>query len=90
MTTYILETKNQIFEALNNPKYKWRTIRGIADETGLPFETIYNYIYKYRKEIVESEVPTSDGQPLFTTPENWYKQATWLEKLRAIIVNKTG
>jgi len=84
------ELKQKVFEALDNPKYKWRTIGGISRETGIAFETVYYTVYKYRDEVVGSAVSSDTNEPLFTTRENWFRHATWLDKIRAGFRNSLG
>jgi len=59
--------KSLVMKALENPEYSWRTARGIAEETGLDAQTVQDIIQALGKEIVQSKVPSEDGEELFTT-----------------------
>jgi len=69
------ERGREVVRALENPKYDWRTIDGIAEETGIdPFQV--SQILRFLPnvvDIVQSSVPDKFGRPLFTT-RNHYKK----------------
>ena len=59
--------KALVMQALEkNPKYIWRTIAGVAEETGLEVRTIKDIIAAAENEIIRSKVPAADGQDLYT------------------------
>lgn len=65
----ISEIEEKVFNALENPKYKWRTLKGIAKETGLDFGQVYEAIHsliKQDKAIFMSKV-TAEGDVLYTS-----------------------
>lgn len=84
------EIGEKVFKALDNPEFKWRTIKGITDETGLDFEVVYDCVCQNRDQIVESVVPDVRNRPLYTTRANWLRQATWWDHIRAILRNRIG
>src|SRR3954462_10990163 len=59
--------KSLVMKALENPEYSWRTARDIAEETGLDAQTVQDIIQALGKEIVQSKVPSEDGEERFTT-----------------------
>ena len=61
--------------AMENPKYTWRTLKGIAAEKGIPEAKVMELIQINRDVIVQSEVPSADGEDLFTTREHYINQA---------------
>jgi predicted transcriptional regulator len=60
---YIIQVKR----ALENPASTWRTVSGIAEETGLDAQTIRDIIAAIEAEIIRSKVPAPDGEDLYTT-----------------------
>jgi len=55
----------KVFMALDGPKHTWRTVGGIARQTGLPEEQVWQILTKYNKELTRlSEVPSVSGNPL--------------------------
>jgi N-glycosylase/DNA lyase len=55
----------KVFMALDGPQLTWRTVGGIARQTGLPEDHIWRILSKYDKELTRlSEVPSASGNPL--------------------------
>lgn len=55
----------KVFMALDGPQQTWRTVGGIARQTGLPEERVWQILSKYNKELTRlSEVPSVSGNPL--------------------------
>ena len=61
----------QIKEAFEKPKFKWRSIKGISEETGIPVGLIEAVIVENEDEIVESRIPSKNGRELFTTRKHY-------------------
>jgi hypothetical protein len=72
--------------ALESPSYNWRTIDGIAEETGLEPETIGDLLLRDLSGVViKSRVPDEKGRVLYTTREHYKeKQPTWNRILSAV------
>ena len=60
--------------AMENPKYTWRTLKGIAIEKGIPEAKVMELIQVNRDIILQSEVPSADGEDLFTTRQHYINQ----------------
>ena len=63
----IIKDPNEIkvFMALDGPQHTWRTVGGIARQTGLPEERVWQILSKYNKELTRlSEVSSVSGKPL--------------------------
>ena len=72
---YTLDKKGQeVVRALENPKYDWRTIGGISEETGIEPSQV-SLILKALPNVVDV-VQTTDksGKPLFTTRNHYNKK----------------
>jgi hypothetical protein len=55
----------KVFTALDGPTYTWRTISGIARQTGLPESRVTEILAKYNMALTRlSEVPSLSGQGL--------------------------
>lgn len=61
--------------AMENPKYTWRTLKGIATEKGIPEAKVMELIQVNRDIILQSEVPSADGEDLYTTRQHFINQA---------------
>ena len=60
--------------AMENPKYTWRTLKGIAAEKGLTEAKVAELIQANRDAILQSEIPSADGQALYTTRKHYLEQ----------------
>lgn len=56
-----------VIKALESPRHTWRTILGIASDTGLDWRTVEQVITSCGDEIVTSKKPSDQGEQLFTT-----------------------
>src|SRR5687767_11514078 len=62
-----------VFRALENDKYRWRTLSGLVAETGLPIEKVLDVLARNRGQIVKSALPSVDGDDLYTTRDHFRK-----------------
>ena len=82
------EEWDNIRKALENPDYKWRTVEGIAKETGYDFSTVIDTLTANENQVLKSSIPATDGRDLFTTRERYRKTSTIWERLESAITNK--
>lgn len=78
----------RVFEALNNPRFEWRTIPGIAQETGLDSETIEKVLSESKNQVVRSSRVTKDGCELFTTRLHFREFASPWTRLIGALKNR--
>ncbi len=89
MTTNFDAVQEQAVKtALENPAYRWRTVQGVANETGLPAQTIEAVILKNHETVVKSSIPSTKGEALYTTRSHFLKKASLGEKLLGAIKNR--
>ncbi len=60
-----------VVQLLENPKYKWRTIRGVAKELNSSQEEILQLLAKHENEIIKSSIPAESGEGLYTTRRHY-------------------
>ncbi len=77
-----------VLTALAKPDFKWRTVAGVATETGLAQELVMQVLAAVSEKIVRSSVPSSDGQELYTTREHFRETASPGEKLLGAFKNR--
>lgn len=82
--------KEKVLAALENPKYFWRTIQGLSDETGLAVDVINAAIKKHYGTVVKSTIPSDKGESLYTTRTHFRKKASFGEKLSGAFKNRLG
>lgn len=81
------DTRKKVLKALENPRYRWRTVRGIAAETHLE-EDMVLWVLDDAEDVVKSAVPGPNGADLFTTRENYLKKANLFERIRSAVTNR--
>ncbi len=61
----------KVILALENDQYKWRTVRGIARDSGLEKDLVHHVLKAKENAIVQSSVPSTKGEDLFTLRETF-------------------
>ena len=84
------EEKRKVLKSLESPKFKWRTLRGVAQETGLDIATVEAVISQKRDKIVRSSSYSTTGQELYTTRNHFNRTATPMEKLIGALRNRAN
>jgi hypothetical protein len=82
------EQVHAVIRALESPRYQWRTIRGIAEETNIPAETILEIISEHSDIIIRSSIPSLKGDDLYTTRRHYRGKASIIEKIRGAFKNR--
>lgn len=68
-------TWESVKKSLENPKYKWRTIRGVAKQLNCSEKEIFKILAQNENEIIKSSIPAESGEELYTT-RSYYKRVT--------------
>jgi hypothetical protein len=79
-----------VLGALANPNYKWRTIGGVAKETGLDTKVVLNVLSTKADQIVKSSVQSLEGSDLYTTRDHLRMKASLGEKILGAIKNRAS
>jgi len=80
--------ENAVFRALENAKYKWRTIPGISKETGVPREQVLEILTRFKEYIVKSAVPSQAGEELYSLRSKFIREQSSIKKLIGAIRNR--
>ena len=88
MNTPDTDKWNQIKAALENPKYEWRTLRGVARETSLSESELLAQFKDHEDQVIRSSIPNKDGEDLFTTRDHYRKTASVWDRLTSSIQMK--
>jgi hypothetical protein len=78
----------KVLEALANPSFRWRTLTGVAKETGLPLEAVQLAVVQASDRVIRSSVKSADGRDLFTTRDHFKSRASLPERLLGAIRNR--
>ncbi|MEN5208101.1 hypothetical protein ABE493_08270 [Stenotrophomonas terrae] len=82
------EVKIKVINAMNNNRYRWRTIGGISKEVGLPQDVVVKVISLNSDSVVRAPALSNKGEPLFTTREHLLEKATIGEKILGAFKNR--
>lgn len=74
-----LETK--VFEALEDPRWEWRTIPALSRASGLDHEGIRRILRKYPVLVRRSAVPAPSGEDLYTLQSRYFDRQSLFEKV---------
>ena len=86
---YNPQQRDKVIAALESPKFKWRTIKGVAGETGLDSSIVQAIISDHEDIIIRSTIPSESGESLYTTREHFRKSATIFEKIVGSLKNRS-
>ena len=85
---YSEDQKRAVIAAFENPKYKWRTIAGVAREAGLPIDIVESIIAGNRDLIVRSSQRSQTDEELFTTRAHFSRFASPSQKFWGAVKNR--
>jgi hypothetical protein len=77
-------------EAFRNPKYTWRTLRGISKETGISQQAIRRYVMTHGDEIIKSSSNNSQGEQLYAAREIYRSKGNPLRRFMSAVKNRGG
>ena len=77
-----------VIAALENEKYEWRTLRGLARETGLDKEKILGILAQEKEQIIQSPTPSDKGEELYTTRNHYLETVSPAQKLLWSVKNR--
>jgi hypothetical protein len=60
-----------IIGALEDPRYEWRTIDGIANQIGVPAAQVQDSLESLKQVVVRSSIPDEMGRSLYTTRKHY-------------------
>lgn len=90
MTELSEDVVAKVLTALGDPKFRWRTLSGVARDSGQDVETVTQVIAHAADQVIRSSVPSSDGKDLYTTRENFRSTAPLAERLLGALKNRAG
>jgi hypothetical protein len=79
-----------VVDALENPKYKWRTVAGVSSDAGVEPLVVYRVIEKLGAQVVKSSVASTTGDELFTTRRHLRQKESLLSRVGAVLRNRAA
>jgi hypothetical protein len=70
-----------VLNSLENPKYKWRTLRGVAEQLNSSQEEILKILNEHEDEIIKSSIPAGTGEDLYTTRRHYRRMTPVFDKI---------
>jgi hypothetical protein len=83
LSSEIDEHWERVEKALGNPNWDFRTIDGLAKDTGLASEEIRRLINRHSDRVRVSNVPDTQGRVLYTLASKPIRTREWLATVRA-------
>ena len=81
---------DRIKNSLEDSRYKWRTPRGVAKETGLSIEEVKKAFNWHADNIIKSSIPSDTGEELYTTREHFRKLQSPFVKITSSLFTRVG
>lgn len=78
----------KIFQSLKGSNFTWRTINGIAGDTGINNHDI-KYFLENSSDIIRSSTANTSGQFLYSTRERYKQETPLLDRAFTIIKSST-
>ncbi|MFI5371317.1 MAG: hypothetical protein ACHQ52_07130 [Candidatus Eisenbacteria bacterium] len=79
---------NSVIAALEDARYLWRTLDGLARQTGLPREQVLAVLERSADRVVRARATAPGGAALYTTREHYLRRASPGQKLAAALRNR--
>jgi hypothetical protein len=77
----------QIIKAISSSEFRWRTVRGIAKDTGLEEPKIVK-VLDQSENFIRARKPNAAGDALYTTRDKYAKETSLSTRLLSAITNK--
>ena len=74
--------------ALENDKYKWRTLSGLSVDSEMSVEEIRKFLEEHMDEVVQSSIPSNTGAALYTTRNHYRKNSSTLGAIRQSLTGR--
>ena len=67
--------------ALEDPKYIWRTVRGVSKQLNASQHEIENFLADHASEIIKSSIPAESGEERYTTRRHYRRMVSPFDKI---------
>jgi hypothetical protein len=65
------DLQDVIISALEDPRYDWRTVEGVAEQTSVPGPKVQEILKSLERDVVRSAIPDELGRALYTTRKHY-------------------
>ena len=86
------EAVEALVRALEDKRFRWRTLSGLAEQSGLAQEEVTRVLTDLKKAgvVIRSDVPAATGEELFTTRQHFEASAPLGARLSAAFRNRAS
>jgi hypothetical protein len=74
-----------VFRALADPRWDFRTIHGISGSTGISTSEVAHILVKYQDVVRQSPIPDRQGRQLFTLRSRRPKRQELIAEIRSFV-----
>ena len=74
--------EKKVFDALEDPKWEWRTVEALSRLSGLPPDRVRRLLDAHPGLVRKSVVPSADGSDLYTLQAKYLGRQSILDKIR--------
>lgn len=82
--------ERKVIEALEDPRWDFRTVAGLAKSTNLVEHVVRDVLNRYPQFVRQSPVPDSQGHELYTLVSKGRGLREWYATTRAFITKTVG
>jgi len=82
--------ERQVFQALDDPRWDFRTVEGLAKSADLPEQIVCDVLNRYPQLVRRSPVPDAQGRELYTLVSKGGGFREWYATTRAFITKSAG
>lgn len=81
------DTRDLLVKAIEGSQYRWRTPRGIAKDSGVPFQNVLEVLER-SDAFVRARKGNARGEPLYSTRERQKDESTLGKRVLAALTNR--
>ena len=84
----MVDELSRVICALDDKKYKWRTVSGISKATGISPDRVKELLSSSGELVVQSSALSPAGEPLFTSRSKHNKEASPWARIGSALRNR--
>lgn len=77
-------------KAFRNPKFVWRTVRGLSKEAGISQTEVQRYVATHGDEIIKSSSTNTRGEQLYAARDVYRSKGSPLRRIASALKNRGG
>jgi hypothetical protein len=75
-------SQRKLFEALEDPKWEWRTLAALSHASGLPEAEVRQVLHTHPGLVRKSIVLSATGEELYTLQRRFFERQSLFDKIR--------